>query len=348
MLKNDTQIYDAIMIPQHDEDEKEQNIQKPKSRSILQHMIKLFLYTIILIFISMDKKTLEDIKTRILSLIPEHEYKYFSCFCGMGRYENLYARELIQHYISLGVEKFYLGDNNYKNTEKLSDVLQDYINNGTVEITNLIGTKNYKKLQSDTYQFFYSNHKKECKWMMYFDFDEFLYFTDKNITTMKDYLSHPRFDKCDVVKVNWVIYDDNDLVLYDNRPVKERFTRPDFSNSQNKYIKSIVRGNIFEPIWSINGSPHTPNRYKSICNSVGIRHRSHSFTEKPDFSLCYLAHYRTKTIEEFAYKTKRGWPDGSLDYQERLNFFFENNKYTDEKLEVYKRALNVTNVTYHI
>ena len=52
----------------------------------------------------------------------------------MGKLENLYSRELISYYMNLGVEKFVFGDNNLRGTEKLSDVLQDYISNGIVDI----------------------------------------------------------------------------------------------------------------------------------------------------------------------------------------------------------------------
>jgi hypothetical protein len=53
------------------------------------------------------------------------------------------VRELVEYYLKLGVEKFILGDNNLPNTEKLSDVLQDYINDGTVDMINHIG-ENFK------------------------------------------------------------------------------------------------------------------------------------------------------------------------------------------------------------
>ena len=54
--------------------------------------------------------------------------------------ENKYIRELIEYYLKLGVEKFILGDNNLPNTEKFADVIQDYINDGTVDVIDLIGS----------------------------------------------------------------------------------------------------------------------------------------------------------------------------------------------------------------
>ena len=55
----------------------------------------------------------------------------------MGKNENKYIREYIEYYSKLGVEKFIIGDNNDNNTEKISDVIQDYINDNIIDIINL-------------------------------------------------------------------------------------------------------------------------------------------------------------------------------------------------------------------
>jgi len=36
----------------------------------------------------------------------------------------------------------------------------------------------------------------------------------------------------------------------------ERFTKPDYSNVHNIFIKSIVRGDILEPLWVLNANAH--------------------------------------------------------------------------------------------
>ena len=104
-------------------------------------VLKLIFYTFIIILIFSDVEVEKRIaKKKLLNLFP-HNYKYFVCFCSIGKKENLYVRELVEYYVKSGVDKFYFGDNNDINTEKLSDVLQDFINNKTVEIINLIGVK---------------------------------------------------------------------------------------------------------------------------------------------------------------------------------------------------------------
>lgn len=79
-----------------------------------------------------------------------------------------------------------------KNSEKLIDVLYDYVDNGTVEIIDLIGKPKYKNFQTDFYGYVYNKHKSKCNWMMFFYFDEFLYFKDNN-TNATTYLSNEKF-----------------------------------------------------------------------------------------------------------------------------------------------------------
>ena len=66
-------------------------------------------------------------------------FTYDACFVALGREENKYVRELVEYYSKIGVEKFIFGDNNLPNTEKLSDVLQDYIKDGIIDIIELFG-----------------------------------------------------------------------------------------------------------------------------------------------------------------------------------------------------------------
>ena len=63
-----------------------------------------------------------------------NNYIYFSCVLSKAKHENLYAREFVEYYLKLGVEKFYFGDDDEENVENLSDVLDDYIKKGIVDI----------------------------------------------------------------------------------------------------------------------------------------------------------------------------------------------------------------------
>ena len=90
---------------------------------------------------------------------------YFCCFCAMGRKENLYSKELISYYMSIGVDKFVFMDNNLPNTEKISDVLQDYIKNGTVDIIEMFGSGTG---QAELFGIMYNKYQNQCNWLTFF------------------------------------------------------------------------------------------------------------------------------------------------------------------------------------
>ena len=56
------------------------------------------------------------------------------------------------------------------------------------------------------------------------------------------FLRDKKYDKCEVIHIQWVTYDDNDLVHYDNKPLNLRFTRPNFHIiKDNLLVKSIFK-----------------------------------------------------------------------------------------------------------
>ena len=50
------------------------------------------------------------------------------CICTLGKEENKYIKDFVEHYKGLGVDKIFIYDNNAKNGEKFDDVLSEYIN----------------------------------------------------------------------------------------------------------------------------------------------------------------------------------------------------------------------------
>ena len=59
---------------------------------------------------------------------------YNICTITKIKKENLYERDFVEYYIKLGIDKFYFWDDNQENIENLSDVLNDYIKKGIVDI----------------------------------------------------------------------------------------------------------------------------------------------------------------------------------------------------------------------
>jgi hypothetical protein len=164
----------------------------------------------------MRNKNFFIVKNKNYNKFKNNSLSYFSCFVTMAKLENKYVREIIEYYKKLGLDKFFIGDDNSLNSEKLSDVLQDYIDEGYIEIFDI---KEQHFTQTYFFKFTFDKYKSKCKWMLYFDIDEYLEFVDKKIT-INDYLSQDRFNKCEVIKINWVMYINENLLYYENKPRK--------------------------------------------------------------------------------------------------------------------------------
>jgi len=223
--------------------------------------------------------------------------------CAVAKNENKYIKEWVEHYKSIGVSHIFVYDNNDINGERFEEVINDYIESCFVEVINMRGRRfNQSTLYFDNY----NKYKSLYDYICYFDIDEFLVF-DK--IDLNNYLNLPNIKRADVINVNWEIYDDNDLLDYDERPVVERFTRKctkqikkikDFDRD-NYQVKSIVKCSSKKLLSS---STHKFSFEQGIyVNSCG---EDVSFSYPTKFSLdkiCHkyvkLNHYLTKTIGEF-------------------------------------------------
>ena len=95
-------------------------------------------------------------------------------------------------------------------------------------------------------------------------------------------------------------------------------------------------------------NPHSSNNnYISGDDPTGkIIDPNSPFNTHGDYSVAYIKHYGTKTIEEFIGKIKKGRSDTYVKidnnyWKEKFEFFFERNRKTKEKLEFIKKVLNI-------
>ena len=179
-------------------------------------------------------------KPRFSNIIKDYSsnktYNSNICICAVGKNENLYVRQFIEYYLSLGIDKIILYDNNDVDGEKFSDVLSDYFTNKQIEIIDVRGLSS---ILIPIYNYCYKKNNLLYDWIGFLDFDEYLYI--ENNETIKEYFYNERFNKCQSLFFNWVIYNDNDLIKYDNRSLIERFNHRSLNFSQGK---SFVRGGI--------------------------------------------------------------------------------------------------------
>jgi len=270
------------------------------------------------------------------------------CLCVIGKKENLYINEYINHYKKIGYNHIFLYDNNDINEEKFEDVLKREIKYGFVSIINYRGYRGkLNHPQFDAYYDCYEKNNKNYQWLSFYDLDEFLELIPSNIKINK-LLDNRRYDKCDNIKINWLIYSDNNLIYYEKKPLVERFTLPNYETRGNIHIKSTIRGNLKTNYWNGTKDPHTSQNNYSSCSSSGniIKYNS-PFNDPPDYKFAFLKHYHTKTIEEFCNKIKRGRATKKLDFSQkemlfRIKMFFSINNKTKEKLAIIQKKLNIS------
>ena len=267
------------------------------------------------------------------------------CLCTIGKKENLYASEFVIHYKKIGYDKIFIYDNNDIDDEKFEDVLNKKKLNNFVKIINYRGYRGKRqKPQFDAFIDCYEKNKNNYDWLSFFDFDEFLEL--KKHKNIKEYLNDKIFKKCSNIKINWLIFSDNDLLYYENIPVQKRFKKPLFHFKDNRKIKSTVRGKLKFNYWRGMKNPHSSKNNLKTCNSMGKITDPKAFYSSPfNYEFSYLKHYSTKTIEEYCNKRKRGRSDILVKFDNKtlktyFNNFFEINKKTKAKIDYFKKCFN--------
>ena len=245
--------------------------------------------------------------------------------CAIGRLENRYAVEWVEHYNALGVDKIFIYDNNrVEDGELFADVLQPYIEAGFVEITYFDG------LQKDAYEKFYRDHSGDYEWIGFFDFDELVCLEKCNDI-------HNFMDGCeaDVLVMNWRTMTDNGLVHYEPKPMAERFTQSTGEEFEiNRHVKCFVRSGIAGISFN---DPHCPNAPKlNVVNVLGEQVEQVPIQPTVIHKVAWINHYNTKTAEEWAtLKMRRLSPCGDEYNREmkakNVDYFFSINERTPEK-----------------
>lgn len=255
---------------------------------------------------------------------------------AIGRRENLYAREFVEHYKNLGFKNVIIMDNNYDGEEHFEDVLQDYIDEGFVIVEDY---RNQIKPQMRGYTEMYRKYGEKYDWIAFYDFDEFLILPRHR--DISDYLSIFPQD-CQAILINWLCMTDNNLVKYDPRPLMERFTQAmpldrcvQYNFPDNCHVKSIIRGGLDV---RFGGNPHTTDTPLIAYNASGVRCENRPW-QPMDYRIAILKHFTTKTIEEWmTRKMKVGTPD--RDPSQFLPFykdrFFKINQMTEDKMNYLK------------
>jgi hypothetical protein len=104
------------------------------NNNIEKNSLSLFIYKLIIILV-----ILKIIFYKKVYKIFENPSNLKVCLCTLGKKENMYAREFVEHYKKYDIDKIFIYDNNEVTGESFDLVLADYIKNKYVEIINYRG-----------------------------------------------------------------------------------------------------------------------------------------------------------------------------------------------------------------
>ena len=258
----------------------------------------------------------------------------------------MYITDFLYFYKRLGFNHIFLYDNNDINGERFEKVIPEKLLKTFVTIINYRGFRgdSYGPQMSSYYDC-YDKNNLNYDWLAFFDVDEYLNLSPDNLT-IQQLLHNSRYNNCESIKFNWKVFTDNNQLDYENKPLNERFTvAVNISNVFNTACKMIIKGNLSNYSLRKTFHPHDIFYSNYSCNSNGIICKERYI--KPVYKYASLYHYYTKSIKEYCLKVKRGrafvkkTPINELKTF-YFNNFFEFNKKTKEKVDIYNKAFNTS------
>ena len=233
---------------------------------------------------------------------------YHLAVCAIAKNEGPYFQEWIEWHRGVGVEKFYIYDN--ESADNTKEILAPYIESGLVEYTFLPG----KKQQLPAYDDCLERRRLEARWIAVIDLDEFIVpIKDK---TIPDFLQ--RFEKFSAVEINGLIYGSGGAKKKEAGSVMERFKRYSVPNHVfNRHIKSIVNP---RRVFAFIGSHEAARISGRAADSNGTPVQKNFRDREPQQDVIRINHYMVKSYEEFMVKHERGSARGAHK-RFNLNYF---------------------------
>jgi len=264
-------------------------------------------------------------------------YLSFLTFC---KDDNDYLIEWITYHNLIGVEKFYIVDN--QSTTPIKEFLSDFIQSGLVEVYEYP-----QKMEQNAWIKYVNNLITEIgnktKWLGYIDVDEFIVpkITDKIDTLLSDY------EEFGGLSINWLMFGSSCKLKKDTSLLQiENFIACHDVNNQFHQNNNIFGINdnvktIFQPqkLKSFNNGHNSffIDRYDSVNeNKEYLKNADIWFPHSSN--LVQINHYSVRSLDEFKInRIKRGhvWLGNVYTY---TNFFIANEFSTKINIDILRYA----------
>ncbi len=233
----------------------------------------------------------------------DEKRKYHVSLCIMFKDEALYLREWLEYHLMVGVDHFYMYDNN--SSDGYESVIKSYLEEGLV--TLIPWPKEHSQVEG--YEDCIRRFQSESDWIGFIDVDEFLVpVAEESLVTFLD-----RFSNRPSVLVYWRFFGSGGMINRDTkRLVTEDFVVASeklytkgkcFFNSNFDYLFGSEKNkSMFHFLWTVsNGKPVPP------VDAFGhTMYRSWYLKRKTMTIPIQINHYTLKSYMEHKEKDKKG------------------------------------------
>ncbi len=231
---------------------------------------------------------------------PKKKYPYYLSVCAIFRDEGSILKEWIEYHQLVGVEHFYLYNNN--SSDNYLQVLEPYIKAGIVELQDWPTPTNvpWSPYQTAAYNHWLSRNKMETFWVAIIDLDEFIVPVDT--MTIPEFLKD--FEEFGGVYFLWHIFGTSNLPsIPENQLLIESLTlKKPWKSSFRHCGKSIVRPEVVKKIRN-HRSKYKKGFFTVTCD--GKRTKISHLREPPPFERIRINHYHYRA-EDFFFTQRIG------------------------------------------
>jgi GT2 family glycosyltransferase/SAM-dependent methyltransferase len=234
--------------------------------------------------------------------------------CAIFKDEAAYLREWVEFHQLMGVERFYLYNNN--SSDRYLDALQAHIESGSV----VLHEWPHQHAQLKVYEHCLKTHGEETDWLAFIDVDEFLFSPKAKLLpdVLADYTDHPG------VGVNWVMFGSGGHKHKPKGGVLENFMRRGQLDAALPYEHLRLADGSFRPENSHIKSIVQPSKVAACTNPHFMEYANGAravdengqpiegpFTAKVSIEHLRINHYWSKSEEECRHKFAKGLADGN-------------------------------------
>lgn len=236
------------------------------------------------------------------TLLSSDRKKHYLSIGAIMKNEAPYLREWIEFYKLVGVERFYLYNN--ESTDNTVELLQPYIRSGEVVLEHCPTSM---RQVNNAYNHCLEYYGSESEWIAFIDIDEFLFPTNEDNlkTILDDYLEYPG------LLVNWCCFGSSGHQTKPKGLTIENYThRANSSCATSRTFKSIVKPSCVQAcITPHNFLYFTGRKLKPVTENkiafTQVGPRDHQ-TLTSSWQKIRINHYIIRSREEFIAKRSRG------------------------------------------